>query len=315
LAAKITDKELRLLALKLNDPYDQPGLIDTIPTTSPLLGIINIYSSRSYPVVKTYCASCKSKRHREGFTAQVGSSRVLLGSGCGQKLFGESWTVAEKRMTEQSDRQWELFQKDKIDPICTPLTVALNGWIRPFQTILARKSALDRSCGELASRLNEAATTRGGWLTVSSEEKDNRGQKVSTIRNIRPLIGFELFELRDPTFLIEQCQKLLKLSKSQTLNTDSLSTKTLKDHHALRNIFEELEILASKYEKAVKFFSPENLNSIALWTRQQNVTKKIYKYDDDGFGDINGAPNFKWSELPELSSEALELITEFRRAD
>ena len=95
MAGKFDDGQLRLQALRLRDPYDQPDLIFNIPSDAILLDIINIYVFERYPVEKVHCAKCGTRRHKFGFTALLASGdRLPLGSSCGAELFGESWDAA-----------------------------------------------------------------------------------------------------------------------------------------------------------------------------------------------------------------------------
>ena len=97
MAGKFNDEQLRLQALKLRDPYDQSNLVYTVPESAALLDITNIYVYEQYPLKKVYCVECGGRKHKHGFTAMLTTGhRVLYGSTCGARRFGQSWTEAER---------------------------------------------------------------------------------------------------------------------------------------------------------------------------------------------------------------------------
>jgi hypothetical protein len=66
MAGKFNDSELRHLALKLTDPYDQPDLIFEVPADAELLDILNIYAFERWPTEKVYCVECCGHHHKFG---------------------------------------------------------------------------------------------------------------------------------------------------------------------------------------------------------------------------------------------------------
>jgi hypothetical protein len=177
MAAKITDRELRLRALKLRNAYDQPNLIlRPLEPTDRLVDIINIYKHEFFPAEKVYCSQCRGHRHGHGFTATVLTAtgaliRMLLGSHCGADAFGEAWHVAEKRMNEHADRQYELLKLDRFKLMITPYRESLAGWHLPVARAVGRKSAFARKFGELYSRilkLTRLSRASSAYATSSS---------------------------------------------------------------------------------------------------------------------------------------------------
>jgi hypothetical protein len=80
--------------LVIGDPHDQAGLIDHIPEGVAPVRILNFYHYDLYPEQKAYCAKCRARRHRDGFTVELDSgSLVLAGSTCGADLWGEQWAT------------------------------------------------------------------------------------------------------------------------------------------------------------------------------------------------------------------------------
>src|SRR4051812_12367643 len=122
MSARQSDEHLRHQALKLRDPFAQFGLIWHIPEGAIFLDILNIYTFERWPKEKVCCVKCSRRNHKKGFTALLASGeKLILGSTCGAELFGESWTKAERRMEDRSDRQYEVLKLDRLALVAKPL--------------------------------------------------------------------------------------------------------------------------------------------------------------------------------------------------
>src|ERR1700737_2414559 len=100
-----TDDDLRVRILEIDDPHGQAGLVNHIPAGVDVVRIVNTYSYSRWPSDKAYCAKCEGKRHKHGFTAELDDGTLaLLGSKCGEQLWGQSWKEATGRFKEELDR-------------------------------------------------------------------------------------------------------------------------------------------------------------------------------------------------------------------
>lgn len=325
MASKINDDQLRRQALKLTDPNEQPDLIRTIPEDAALLDILNIYSFERWPKEKVYCVVCGGHRHKRGFTALLASGkRVLLGSTCGARQFGESWTAAEKRIDDRANRQHELIKLDRLALILVPLRDELLKWGDVVDRVMRRRIAFEKQLGDLAYRTRVAATVHGGTLTVG-RRVENKAARAAGMRDLGNYVevkvgevaGAALFSPLDPVKAVAGALAALDAMGSGIGNSDAEWTSVLaKRRKALERAFEDLEAVATMHAGAQEFFTVENFKVLVDWANNHGATNARYEMDADGIvreEDITGG--IKICPVPDLDSTPLELINEYRRSD
>src|SRR5579872_5702169 len=124
-----TDDELRERIFVLDDPHNQPNLLSHIPPGVGVVRIINTYRYERYPADKAYCAKCGAKRHRDGFTVELeDGTAALLGSTCGEELWGQSWSEARGRFENEMDRAGVVIDIHRILPELVEIRRALETW-------------------------------------------------------------------------------------------------------------------------------------------------------------------------------------------
>jgi hypothetical protein len=324
LAGTLSDRDLRRQTLKLADPYKQPGLIRTIPKGVTLVDIINLYAFERWPAEKVFCVNCSGHRHMRGFTALLSDGkRILLGSQCGAELFGDSWFQAERRMQERSKRQWELDRLDRLEPIFRPLRTALRIWSSRIKEAMDRRRAFEDTLGELASRLNEALVSHGGWLTVTrsietkSAQAAGLARSVSAVERIVQFPGCKAFIAIDAG-IIDSAIAALTSMEECSLRSETISTKDMAiRRRRLENTFEQLASAADMYFGAQALFTDKSFRTVVRWADRYDVTRERLMYTDgcirrDG---VQGGVRLPDRPLPDLNEEVFELITEYRRSD
>jgi hypothetical protein len=324
MAGKINDYQLRRQALKLRDPYDQPDLVWNIQDGAVLLDILNIYAFERWPKEKVYCVVCGGHHHKKGFTAILASGhRVLLGSTCGARQFGESWTAAEKRIEDRSNRQYELMKLDRLALVVAPMRDGLLGWANTMERVLLRRSAFENKLGDLAYRTREAANRHGGALTVV-RRVENKAARAAGMQNsvdhvdvkVGDLAGTALFAALNPVKAVERALAALDEMRLGIGNTDVEWTSVLvKRRKALERTFDDLEMAASMHAAAQDFFTIENFKVLIEWANRHGAIKARYEIDADGIAREAGSAGIKISPVPNLDDGPLDLIKEYRRAD
>jgi hypothetical protein len=117
---------------------------------------------------------------------------------------------------------------------------------------------------------------------------------------------------------VDSAQVSLKTMAECIPITDATPTKRLRENRkAFEECFEGLKTAFEMYQAAQDFFTASTLAKIADWTKRYAVTKHRHSWDGNRLGDKDGyRPGF---EVPppfaDLSSEPLDLIEEYRRAD
>lgn len=121
--SELSDAELKCRELHITDPYDQDGLIFEKPedfeAVRGSLEIINTYSFDRYPAEKVKCIDCNSAKHGDGCTLQAQDGRkFLLGSDCGPRLLGRTWTDLKKVFGHKNEP--EVPSRVARDPSASP---------------------------------------------------------------------------------------------------------------------------------------------------------------------------------------------------
>jgi len=323
LAGKLSDRELRLRALKLRNAYDQPGLIQRpLADADKLADVINIYEHEHWPNEKVYCSQCQGHHHRKGFTALVVTAtgqliRMLLGSTCGAEAFGEKWHIAERRIQKQHDRQWELARLDRLDTISTEMKSSLEDWRNKVPAVVGRKSAFVMKLPELASSLNEAYSQQHGHFYVHRIVKLRDGSQHRDTELLGPLPGSELFNPLNMIHAIDGTLQALKMMTQLISLSDTVSTKEMrKRRREFEEGLERLYVVAVMYAAAQDFFTADTFAKIVEWTRRYAVTERRYGWNGKSLENNNGWEDFDLPDpFPDLGDKPLDLIEEYRRAD
>jgi hypothetical protein len=326
-AGQFNDEQLRRQALKLTDPYDQSNLVWTVPDGAELLDITNIYVFERYPREKVFCVECGGHHHKRGFTAMLTSGqRVLLGSTCGARLFAESWADAEKRIEERADRQFELKKLDRFALISGPLESGLIGWKSPLEQISWRRAAFDKTLGELASRVREAANARAGALTVFRKVQSNAarqagmkslGNELHQEVTVGQIVGIEFLASLDPAKAIGRAIDAFYVLKGSVSKTDNSTTKMLRDRRrGFERALEDVETSAKIHAGAEAFYTRSNFAEMVRWANEHGATQARYDLDaNDVVRREGSAGGIQISLPPPIDTVLLDLIADYRRAD
>lgn len=324
MSARHSDEYLRHQALKLRDPFAQPGLTWHIPENAVFIDILNIYNFERWPREKACCVKCGRRNHKKGFTALlVSGERLILGSKCGAELFGESWAEAERRIEERGDRQYEVLKLDRLALVAKPLREGLLSWSSIMESIGRRRDGFDNSLGELASRTREAANRGDGALTVTRRVQLNiarqAGMRASDYAEVRvgSLAGGGVFAMLGPHRAVTGAIEALDEMRAGIGSTNGTATSEL--NRRRRNFdraLEKVEAAARLHEAAQEFFTLRNFRGLLAWANDHGATQARYAMSDDGVvQDVATKRGIRVSPIPDLSDEPVELIREYRRAD
>ncbi len=278
MAGKISDRELRLRALKLTNAYEQSGLLlRPLAESDRLVEVINIYEHECWPNEKVYCSQCNGHHHRNGYTSLVVTEngsliRLLLGSTCGAEAFGESWQISKRRMEAQHARQWELARLDRLETVCREMKSHLETWAELIRPVIGRKSAFVIKLPELASRLAEAQVQHNGFFYVHRELELNDGSVVLDTQLLDRLPGADIFNPLDMSYAIRQATTTLDAMAQSIGRSDGVPTNVLKKHRLeFEATFNDLYVLALMYSGAQDFFTAETFAKIVDWTKRHAV--------------------------------------------
>lgn len=329
MAGKFDDQQLRQLALKLTDPYDQPDLLTTLPDDAQLLDVINVYSYDQWPAQKVYCVRCGGRRHKHGFTALLASGhRLLYGSSCGCKQFGEkSWKTAERSMLGRADRKFELKKLDRFELLSRDLTKHLGWWAPVLQKVGGRRKAFARNLGELSSRCVEVARRDDRMMTITRKREFNayldakqRAQlgEFETVP-FGTMKGAEFFSDQNIEVVAELADNAIARYKECISNTAMHTTTQLATRRrAVERAFEELERACKVYLGALDFFNEVNLRLVLRWVNENDITSEKYRLSADKLlcPENDETKGIQLLEFPDLKEvELLDIIRDFRRAD
>lgn len=324
MAGKFDDAQLRVQALKLKDPYDQPDLITHIPQDAQLLDIVNVYVFERYPIEKAFCVFCQGHHHKRGFTAILASGhRVMCGSKCGADHFGTSWSDAEKRIDERADRQFELKKIDRLAACGRSFDVAAH-WERSIEHLWFRRQAFDAKCGELASRAKEAALHKRGQLTVFKKVR-NKAAEAAGMQSlggaevvVGSLAGSKYVLASDFLTPVKDMVQALAGMQHGISDSEGIATKALaKRRREFERSLEGIEAAAEVYEAAHEFWTRENFEGLLRWSNEHGATNAKYSLSETGIvSQVGRSDGLKIDmKIPDIDLSLLDAIKEYRRAD
>jgi hypothetical protein len=324
LASSFNDKQLRVQALRLTDPYDQPALIWTVPEGGKLLDITNIYVYDRFPLRKAFCVECGGSRHKHGFTAILTTGeRLLFGSTCGERRFKESWAAAERRIGERADRQFELMKLDRLAISINAMEAGLIGWQTAMDQISYRRLGFDRQLGELASRVREAVRHKAGALTVF-RKVPNTAARVSKSNAlgghqeviVAQITGVRFLDSLDPSKAMTTALATLDAVKASIGATDGILTAQLRRRRrAFEAALEDVEASEKIHADAEEFLTTENFTSMLKWANEHSATQARYELANDIVRAVGSNGGMQIASPPPIDVALLDLISDYRRAD
>jgi hypothetical protein len=165
-----TDDELRTRDLKIDDPHDQPNLVNHIPKGVEPVRILNVYSYSKYPGDKAYCAKCDAKRHRDGFTVELDDgSSALLGSKCGAKIWGETWKEVADRFKDEFERAGTIIGFGRLVPELRSIITDLELWRPMIKTVAKNQRRFEAIMGDTFQSLRLSAMRSDHALIVHDQ--------------------------------------------------------------------------------------------------------------------------------------------------
>lgn len=320
MAGKFDDSQLRLQALKLKDPYDQPDLVFEWPEDIGLVDIINIYSFERYPTEKAFCVECHGRHHKHGFTALLTNGRrVMLGSSCGARRFGRSWTDAEKRIEQRADRQFELRRLDRLDR-CRASFSGLAKIRHAMDRLSNLQKAFFNQMGELGSRVQEAAINDNGELRVHKEIRSQAATTAGLKRTteaitITRVMGYRFVIAKSPSKSFARFEDALGEMVEHIGRTDKINTGTLaRVRREFEQSFEGIEKGFDTHVAAMEFFRRPNFEGMIRWA-DNDVSGVRDRYWIEGDIVRSRSGGLQLMQLEPLESGLLTAIQEYRRAD
>jgi hypothetical protein len=277
-----TDDELRVRVLEIDDPHAQAGLVNHIPPGVDVVQIVNTYSYSRWPNDKAYCSKCEGKRHKYGFTAELDDgSFALLGSRCGEKLWGESWRDAANRFKEEVDRAGIILGFDRMVPELRSIRDALEGWRPAVACVAKHQRRFSNQLGSLFFELRSAAVRQDHRLVIHESVRDyvaeaeyerRYGEKPSrefykgVERTVHHLEGGAFFSTEKPDNLLELALQAIDAAIAVGGNTKLHSQMKLKEHRAkVRDAQDWLERVATAVRALRSFYGNEHLGRVVRW--------------------------------------------------
>jgi hypothetical protein len=283
---ELSDDELRGTELRLHDPYTQERLVRKIPPGAQLIDIVNVYVFERWPHEKVHCVECDGRRHKRGFTAELDTGDlVLLGSSCGGDKFGETWSLAEKRLRGRRRRQDLLFRLDVLLPQLPEIRTELFKWRVPAHSLDNSRRRFASNMRSLYYSLEAAARQHSGRLTLYERVRDRAAEEAAIKKKdyspkhkwieqeVHTIAGAAYFYDLGASRTVLSTLDLLAEIERLAGDTDGLETSKMQQYQRrLRDRTEQLADVLNMYRGSLVFFQPDNLRAVAAWaTRTKPV--------------------------------------------
>src|SRR5580700_9981277 len=271
-----TDDDLRLRILEIDDPHNQDGVVNHIPTGVGVVRIVNAYRYSRWPSDKAYCSKCEAKRHKYGFTAELDDGTfALLGSRCGEKLWGESWKEVASRFNEERDRAGTILAFDKLVPELRSIRTALESWGVAVACVSDHQRKFSKQLQFWFYEFRTAAVRHDKRLVVHQSVRDYAGEAdyerrygdkpareflKSEERTVHHLEGGAFFLEGNLDHLFELALDAIDAVVVVGSNTKLHSQLKLREHRAkVRDAQDWLERVATAIRALRSFYALEHL--------------------------------------------------------
>jgi hypothetical protein len=278
-----TDDDLRVRILEIDDPHDQAGLVNHILAGVDVVRIVNTYSYSRWPSDKAYCAKCEGKRHKHGFTAELDDGTLaLLGSNCGEQLWGLSWKEAHGRFKEELDRAGTILGFDRMVPELRSIREALESWRAAVACVAKHQHVyMSSRLSHWFYELRTAAVRHDRRLTIHESvrdhaaeaeyerhyaEKPSRPFYTAVERTVHYLEGGAFFATDKPETLFQLALDDIDAAISVGTNTKLHSQMKLREHRAkVRDAKDRLERVATAVRALRTFYANDHFSRVAAW--------------------------------------------------
>jgi hypothetical protein len=295
---KLTDAELRNRQLEIDDPHDQPNLVNHIPEGVSPVRILNVYRFSKWPAEKAYCSKCEARRHRDGFTVELDDgTRAILGSKCGGELWGQSWRDVAAEFDIELERAGIILGFSRMLPELKAIIVALEKWRPTVRAVAKNQRRFQSVMPETFRRLRNAAVRADHALIVHMRVRDfiaegtfehrygkTPDSPIYTMheRKVCELGGHAFFEHTNGEVLFDLALQDLEAAVAVGMNTQMHSQHKLRMHRAkLRDAMERLERVAAALRAVRLFYKLDNLLAVARWIERDQSGEEYEVHDHD----------------------------------
>lgn len=280
-----SDAELLSLDFYSEDPSKLPRLLEAEPQTDEVPEVEFSYDTTQTGTGMVRCVHCKKSapNHNRGFVMQFQSGdRILIGKDCGRKLYGESFSGAERDYREAAERgallrrrQGVLAAKRRLVELLE--TVEGSPCWRVYGEL---KHDFNNAMPDLSREFGDAVRSRDGALYANSQVHDTAaeaayekrtGRKAPIMKTISAvhsvLAGQSFFQLgyTSPDRLVPDYVHRAKAALWTLEETD-------KSNHELRLFFTALNLVISNLQSEAErvdvlpmAFGAENGKMISEW--------------------------------------------------
>ncbi|MCK1453585.1 hypothetical protein IVB36_22595 [Bradyrhizobium sp. 35] len=293
---KLSDAELRDRQLEIEDPHDQPNVVNRIPEGVSPVRILNVYRFAKYPAEKAYCSKCEARRHRDGFTVEMDDgSAAILGSKCGADLWGQSWHDVAAEFDIEVERAGIIIGFSRILPELKLVITALGKWRPTIRAVAKNQRQFQSVMPETFRRLRNAAVRADHALMIHQQVRDfvaeaaferRYGKEpdypiyVMHERKVHELQGCAFFEHLNIEVLYDLALQDLAAAIEVGSDTQMHSQHKLRMHRAkLGDAMERLERVASAVRAVQIFYSSDNLVRVARWIERDTPGQEFQVRD------------------------------------
>jgi hypothetical protein len=287
-----TDDDLRVRTLEIDDPHGQAGLVNHIPDGVDVVRIVNTYSYSLWPADKAYCAKCEGKRHKHGFTAELDDGTLaLLGSRCGELLWGQSWQEATGRFKEELDRAGTILGFDRIVPELRSIREDLESWRPAVACIAKHQQTFIKQLSYWFYELKMASVRHDQRLVIHESVRDHAaeadyerryGEKpprefyTSMERTVHHLEGGAFFATEKPDNLFQLALGAIDEAIAVGSNTKLHSQMKLREHRAkVRDARDWLERVAVVTRALRTFYGNDHMLHVVDWMHRAKSDRAV----------------------------------------
>jgi hypothetical protein len=273
-----------------------------IPEGVGVLRIINTYRYERYPEDKAYCAKCRAKRHRDGFTVELeDGASALLGSTCGADLWGQSWNEAHARFRNELDRAGIVIDLHRILPELIEIRQALEAWKPCIENLEAHQRLFKGRLATFYRTMRSAALRPDQSIVVPEQVRDYAAEDAYRQRT-GSLPARPFFHSQDRVlcridgaayFAMTDAKEQLALALEEIDHAIGVGTETQAHSQTrlrayrlkLRDARERLDQLAQALRGQKHFFQSSEMKFILTYSGEEIGPGGRYAFEGDALVD------------------------------
>jgi hypothetical protein len=216
---------------------------------------------------------------------------ALLGSRCGEKLWGQSWKEAAGRFKEELDRAGTILGFDRLVPELRAIRETLERWRPAVACVAKHQQTFTKQMSYWFYELRTASVRHDQRLVIHENVRDYAGEAdyerrygekpsrefyMSVERTVHHLEGGAFFATEKPDILFQLALDDIDAAIAVGSNTKLHSQMKLREHRAkVRDAKDRLERVATVVRALRSFYGNDHFLHVVGWMHRAKSDRTV----------------------------------------